>query len=150
MIRKKQSITLSGVIKVLPMSKSTALKAMTELAALKVVNMEDTVVGGNFTKQIILREEFNWLFSNEFDTLRQGFNPVDSSEYNTIDEDSYALEEQHQTSSDQAINVDDFTANPIATGWFKGDASLFVEGVIKGGALETVPDKDDEYRVGEV
>ena len=49
---KKQSITLSGIVKRIAMSKSTALKAMTELAALKVVNMEDTVVGGNFTKQI--------------------------------------------------------------------------------------------------
>jgi hypothetical protein len=147
---KKQSITLSGIVKVLPMSKSTALKAMTELAALKVVGMEDTEVGGNFTKQITLREEFNWLFSDEFSTLRQGFNPVDSSEYDTIEEDSYALEEQHQTSSDQAINVDDFTANPIATGWFKGDAPLCVESVTKVGGLETVPDKDDEYRVGEV
>jgi hypothetical protein len=38
--------------------------------------------------------------------------------------DSYALEGQHQTSSDQAFNVDDFTANPIATAWFKGDTII--------------------------
>ena len=138
---KKQGITLSGIVRVLPMSKSTALKAMTELAALKVVSMEDTVVGHNFTKQITLRQEFSWLFSDEFSMLRQGFNPVDSSEYDTMDEDSYALE---------AINADNLTANPILTGWFKGDASLCMEGMTKVGGLETVPDKDSEYRVDEV
>ena len=112
--------------------------------------MDDTVVGGNFTKQITLREEFKWLFSDEFSMLRQRFNPVDSSEYDTMDEESHASEEQHQTSSDRVINVDDFTANPIATGWFKGDAPLCVESMTEVGGLETVHDKDDEYRVGEV
>jgi hypothetical protein len=57
LLSKKQSITLPGIAKALPMSKSTALKAMTELAALKVVSMDDTVVGGNPTKKITLKEE---------------------------------------------------------------------------------------------
>jgi hypothetical protein len=149
LLRKKESITLSGIVKVLPISKSSALKAMTELAALKVVNMDETVVGSNFTKQITLRQEFNWLFSDEFSTLRQGFNPVDSSEYDTMDEDNYALEEQDQTSSGELINSDNLTANPILTGWSKDDAPLCVEGMTKAG-LETVTDKDDEYRVGGV
>jgi hypothetical protein len=149
LLRKKESITLSGIVKVLPISKSSALKAMTELAALKVVNMDETVVGSNFTKQITLRQEFNWLFSDEFSMLRQGFNPVDSSEYDTMDEDNYALEEQDQTSSGELINSDNLTANPILTGWSKDDAPLCVEGMTKAG-LETVTDKDDEYRVGGV
>ena|ERR1700757_5201215 len=80
LLRKKQNITLAGIAKAQPMSKSTALQAMTTLAALKVVNMEDTDVGGNLTKRITLRKEFAWLFSDEFDKLRQGFDPVDSSE----------------------------------------------------------------------
>jgi hypothetical protein len=85
------------------------------------------------------------IISKEFSMLRQGFNP--RSEYDTIDEDGDALEQQHQTPS--TINVDDFTANPIATGPFTGDAPLCVEGVI--GDFKTVPpDKDNEYRVGEV
>jgi predicted transcriptional regulator len=94
LLHKKRSITLSGITNVLPMSKSTALKAMTALAALKVVNMEDTIVGGNFTKQITLREEFSWLFTDKFDKLRQRFDPVDNSEYDTVEEAKDP--EQHQ------------------------------------------------------
>jgi hypothetical protein len=57
LLSKKQSITLPGIAKALPMSKSTALRAMTELAALKVVSMDDAFVGGNPTKKITLKEE---------------------------------------------------------------------------------------------
>jgi AAA lid domain len=121
---KKQSITLSGITNVLPMSKSTALKAMTALAALKVVNMEDTVVGGNFTKQITLRDEFSWLFSDEFDKLRQGFDPVDSSEYDNIEEEL----DQQTSSSDQTVNGDDLSANPVSSSCLQGSIALCIDG----------------------
>jgi DNA-binding transcriptional regulator GbsR (MarR family) len=127
LLHKKRSITLSGITNVLPMSKSTALKAMTALAALKVVNMEDTIVGGNFTKQITLREEFSWLFTDKFDKLRQRFDPVDNSEYDTVEEAKDP--EQQTSSSDQTVNhSDDLSTNPISSGCFQGGTALCVDG----------------------
>ncbi len=74
-------VTLSQVAKSLPMSKSTILKVMTELEALKIAKMEDVTVWGNKTKRLILLSEFNWLLSEEFKNLRNGFEPIDNSSY---------------------------------------------------------------------
>jgi hypothetical protein len=83
LIAKGGQITLSKIAKVLSMSKSTALKTMTELAALKVVDIDDEYEAEyNNTKEIRLRPEFKWLLSEESVKLREGFTPVDNGEYN--------------------------------------------------------------------
>ena len=155
---KKGTVTLSNIAKMLPMSKSTALKAMTALAALKVVILEDTNVEGNITKQITLREEFNWLFSEEFSKLRQGFNPVDNSAYDAQegDEDEknsifwHRFRELEKKSSDQSVKGDELRATLISSGkFYQSDAALFVEDMIKTGELQTVRDRYDVYCIGE-
>ena len=79
-------VTLSKAAKALSMSKSTILKTMTELSALKVVDLEDEViVEFNQTKQITLKPDFGWLLTEEFTKMREGFIPVDNSKY--IDEE---------------------------------------------------------------
>jgi DNA-binding transcriptional regulator GbsR (MarR family) len=82
----KKEITLSEIARALSMSKSTALKAMTALFALGVVKMQDVLVqsNGTITKQITLRPEFSWLFDEEFNELREGFNPIDDSRYDSV------------------------------------------------------------------
>jgi hypothetical protein len=82
LLAKGGHITLAQIAKTLSMSKSTALKTMTELAALKVVDKDDFEVECNNTKEIRLRPEFGWLLSKEFAKLREGFTPIDNSEYN--------------------------------------------------------------------
>jgi hypothetical protein len=82
LLAKGGQVTLAQVAKALTMSKSTALKTMTELAALKVVDKDDDFeVEYNTTKEIRLRTEFGWLLSKEFAKLREGFSPIDNSEY---------------------------------------------------------------------
>ena len=83
LLAKGGHITLSQIAKTLSMSKSTALKTMTELAALKMVDKDDDFeVEFNNTKEIRLRPEFEGLLSEEFAKLREGFSPIDNSEYN--------------------------------------------------------------------
>jgi hypothetical protein len=81
LLSKKGRLTLSKIAKALTMSKSTALKTMTEFAALKLVDMKDVEAEYNMTKEITLKPEFRWLLSEEFNNLRDGFTPVDNSDY---------------------------------------------------------------------
>lgn len=153
---KKGIVTLSKIAKVLPMSKSTALKAMTAFAALKVVNMEETIVEGNITKQITLREEFNWLFGDEFSKLRQGFNPVDNSAYDAQQDGDekkvifwHRFRGLEQESSDKTVKGDELRATLISSGkFYQSDAALFVKDRIKAGELQAVRDSYDVYCLG--
>jgi DNA-binding transcriptional ArsR family regulator len=81
LLAKSGRVTLSKIAKALSMSKSTALKTMTELAALELVDLEDVTFEFNSTKQMTLKEEFNWLLTDKFAELREGFAPVDNSKY---------------------------------------------------------------------
>jgi DNA-binding Lrp family transcriptional regulator len=91
--------TLSEIASSFAMSKSTALKTMTELTALKVVDMETTEISYNKTIKIMLKPEFGWLFGEEFKKLRQGFVPVDNSFYVEKGED----EDQEEKTKDLTI-----------------------------------------------
>jgi len=62
MVAKEGVVTVSTVANALSMSKSTALKTMTELAAVGIVNLETISIEGNHTKQIQLQNEFEWLY----------------------------------------------------------------------------------------
>jgi|GEM_PF-1514401 predicted transcriptional regulator len=79
--KKVGAITVSTIAEALSMSKSTALKTMTELEAVGIADLETVSVGGNDTKQIRLQNEFNWLYQEEFLKLRGNYNPVDQSKY---------------------------------------------------------------------
>jgi hypothetical protein len=79
-------LVLSDVADALSMSKATALKAMTELKALKVVEISETTKEYNKTIKVTLLQEFGWLFNEEFKKLREGFRPIDISSYITIRE----------------------------------------------------------------
>ena len=82
LIKKKGgAITISTIANALSMSKSTALKTMTELEAVGIAALETVSVGGNDTKQIQLQNEFNWLYQEEFLKLRGDYSPVDQSKY---------------------------------------------------------------------
>lgn len=121
LLAKKAPITLSEITRSLSMSKSTALKAMTALSALKVVNMKDAEIEHNYTKQITLSNEFDWLYDKAFADLRQGFNPVDNSKYDFIT--SWTLfEELESDSPDKTVDGDEFEASLIRKGFDKNGA----------------------------
>jgi hypothetical protein len=63
----------------LNMSKPTALKTMTELKALGLVEMTDG--DPNTPAKITLNPQFNWVFDKQFLDLRNGFIPADNTEY---------------------------------------------------------------------
>ena len=58
LVSKKGVATYSSIANALTMSKSTALKYMTELAAVGLVKLEDVVISGNPTQRIRLLQTF--------------------------------------------------------------------------------------------
>jgi hypothetical protein len=81
LVAKRGVVTVSAVAKGLSMSKSTALKTMTELAAVGIADIETIMIEGNNTKQIRLQDEFKWLYGEEFLKLRGDYSPVDRCKY---------------------------------------------------------------------
>jgi hypothetical protein len=79
--KKGGPITVSTIANALSMSKSTALKIMTELKAVGIAELETVSIGRNDTKQIQLQNEFRWLYDEEFLKLRGDYSPVDRSKY---------------------------------------------------------------------
>jgi hypothetical protein len=82
LVVRRGVVTVSAIAKGLSMSKSTALKIMTELAAVGIADIETIVAEGNYTKQIRLQDEFKWLYGEEFLKLRGDYSPVDRCKYN--------------------------------------------------------------------
>jgi predicted transcriptional regulator len=75
-------LTTSIITESLNTTTPTALRTMTELKALGLVDMIEVVVeeeGGN--KKIILKPEFEWFVSEDFSKSREGFEPTDNSEH---------------------------------------------------------------------
>lgn len=81
LLASEGEIILSDIIKALPVSKSTAIKSMTELAAVGLVDLEEIEHEDNMTHQIKLKQEFRWLLTEEFAKIREDFKPVDNSRY---------------------------------------------------------------------
>jgi hypothetical protein len=75
----KGTMTATEIADSLNISKPTALKTMTELKALGLVEM----INGdpNTPAKITLDPQFNWVFDKQFLELRSGFVPSDNSEY---------------------------------------------------------------------
>jgi predicted transcriptional regulator len=87
-------LTTNQVTEFLNVSKPTALRTMTELKALGLVDMEEQFEDGNRRNVMVisLKEQFNWFLSEEFKTLREGFKPdegeADESGSTTANDDS--------------------------------------------------------------
>jgi hypothetical protein len=81
LVEKKGKATPGSIANALTMSKSTALKYMTELTAVGLTELKDVVVSGNPTQQIRLLKEYAWLYSDEFLRLKGDYSPIDRSKY---------------------------------------------------------------------
>jgi hypothetical protein len=82
LLANKGELTTSRITESLNMSKPTALRTMAEFKAIGLVdNIEETIINGNVVLQIILKPEFAWFLSEEFQKLREEFVPIDNKSY---------------------------------------------------------------------
>jgi hypothetical protein len=72
-------MTATQIADSLNISQPTALRTMTELKALGLVEMVNG--NSNTSAKITLDPQFNWMFDEQFLELRNGFVPSDNSEY---------------------------------------------------------------------
>ena len=76
-------LTTSQIEVSLNVSKPTALRTMTELKALGLVDMDEVKESKNdqvySVMQIKLKDYFNWFLEDEFKRLREGFKPTDNN-----------------------------------------------------------------------
>jgi hypothetical protein len=86
-------LTTNQIIDFLATSRPTAIKTMTEFKALGLVDMEEKLIDGKYTMQITLKKEFDWFLKEEFNSLREGFEPTD-------DEDDHEGEDEDDIASD--------------------------------------------------
>jgi hypothetical protein len=75
----KGTMTTSEIAASLNISSPTALRTMTELKALGLVDM--TNGESNTPAKVTLDPQFNWVFDKQFLDLRNGFVPSDNSDY---------------------------------------------------------------------
>ena len=132
----KKEITVSEIARTLSMSKSTALKAMTALSALGVVKMQDVLVENNTSKQIKLREEFDWLYDKEFNELREGFSPTDNSKYGS--DALIVFEELESDNPDGVVDYNTLLAGIKAKGVSHNDAILMIVELIRDKVIEEI------------
>ena len=162
LIAKKGTANLSDVASALTMSKSTALKYMTELTAVGLAELNEVQVYGNITQQITLVDGFFWLYSSEFLELKGNYSPVDRSKYNGSGKRTakqselfWAMfsdleNEAPQTKYVELNRLVSFISNRCF-GVFDGTHQVeeFVSRMIEDGLIVPVPDKNGIYsRVG--
>jgi hypothetical protein len=75
-------------------------------------------------KSIILKKEFDWLLSEDFQKLREGFEPVDNREF--MDEDKHERAEESAFGEDPSkgkttpyTNDNIFSPEQVSTFWLK-------------------------------
>jgi hypothetical protein len=96
LISNKGKLTSVQIENALNVTRPTALRNMVELKAIGLVDMYEVLEGKNYVKMIQLKEEFStWLCSEEFDKLREGFEPVDNRAF--MDVDSKGKEEEDES-----------------------------------------------------
>jgi hypothetical protein len=76
---KGRSLSTSRITLSLNISPQTARRKMTEFKAIGLVNEEDS--GSNHELSIRLKPEFSWFLSEEFNQIRDGFEPADYHKY---------------------------------------------------------------------
>ena len=75
LLANNEILTTNQVTEFLGVSKPTALRTMTELKALGLVEMKEDDGNIRNAMEISLKEQFDWFLSEEFKTLREGFTP---------------------------------------------------------------------------
>jgi hypothetical protein len=108
---------------------------MTELKALGLVNMQeaDLVCSDGITRSgfvITLKEEFDWFLSEEFRTLREGFEPEAT-------EEKIPLEESENT-DDDSYNIN-INISPDSNGNGKSNNNDKINMAISGGKFLPPP-----------
>jgi hypothetical protein len=83
LIEHSNDLNASRIMSALNVSKPTALRTMTELKAISLVEMYQEKNGRTWQNVIKLKDCFSWLRSEEFKAIRQGFEPVDNREFMT-------------------------------------------------------------------
>ena len=76
---KGRSLSTSRITLSLNISPQTARRKMTEFKAIGLVNEEDS--GSNHELSIRLKPEFDWFLSEEFNQIREDFEPADYHKY---------------------------------------------------------------------
>jgi hypothetical protein len=77
---KGKSLSTSMISQSLNISPQTARRKMTEFKAIRLID-EPEYSGSSHELSIKLREEFNWFLGEEFNKVRDGFEPADYHEY---------------------------------------------------------------------
>jgi hypothetical protein len=80
LIAHKGTLTTSMIKKSLNTNHHTAHRIMAELKAVELVDLEESQTETE-EKTIKLKQEFDWFTTDEFNELRQGFEPSDNSEF---------------------------------------------------------------------
>lgn len=84
-IDKKGELITPVIERSLNVAKTTALRTMSELKAIGLVDEGEKLVelegGPKHVKRISLKPELKWLLSEEFKALRAGFEPVDNKQF---------------------------------------------------------------------
>jgi Mn-dependent DtxR family transcriptional regulator len=102
----KGTMTTTQIATSLNISQPTALRTMTELKALGLVEMVNG--DSNTPAKITLDPQFSWVFDKEFVELRNGFVPSDNSEYMKKErKEKYPLSSQKNENSDSSETKDE-------------------------------------------
>ena len=97
----------------LGVARPTALRNMVELKAIGLVDHDEVLVGKSYTKRIVLKHEFNWLLTEEFEKLREGFEPVDNRAFMTAEEESTHKGKQNP----YTLNNNIYSLEQVSTFW---------------------------------
>lgn len=130
LLAHNEILTTDLIVESLGVSTPTALRTMTELKVIELVHMKQNNNTSEF--EIQLREEFKWFLTEEFQKLREDFQPEDNSEYlkdkeklpptesnfstSSVDDESNQLEnndkEQEKIEESEDIPIEDILKCP--------------------------------------
>jgi hypothetical protein len=159
-------LTTTQILNSLNVARKTALRTMSELKAIGLVEMEDFREEGqnNYSKRIILNPRFNWFLSDPMitkiiphtrinsnpkvnrDPFKEGYhNPIGAQE-NTFWQVYDELQQEEGLSNDNYSDVDKTTISGkkleerlISTGeFYNGDAIRMIKDMVKAGKLKEV------------
>ena len=131
LIENNGRLTAKEIEKSLNVSKPTALRNMVELKAIGLVDLEEEIVlvtGKNpqhNKKSITLKKEFDWLLGEEFQKLREGFEPVDNREFmdedmdEDVGENAFGEEEPSKGKTTPYTNNNTFSLEQVSIFWRK-------------------------------
>ena len=97
---------------------STVVRSTGRMISIGLVDYEDVLVGRSYTKMITLKEGFNWLLTEEFEKLREGFEPVDNRTFMVQKEDDRVDDEDstHKGKQDPYTRSNNFNIRTETSG----------------------------------